>query len=122
VARELLRAGRRLGRSPGWSRSLGARLVAVVGCAVRAAARVRVQGVGQQGPVVLAAAPGAVRTGAEVAVFGKQRPHRGGGPGRDGRGRDGKQGTLGATGSRGGGLGGTGSRGGRRAGEGGWRP
>jgi hypothetical protein len=45
----------------------------------------RVQGVGQQGPVVLAAALGAARTGAGVVVSGEQRPRRGGGPGRDGK-------------------------------------
>jgi hypothetical protein len=49
VARELLRAGRRLGQSPSaWSRSLGARLVAVAGRAVsgRLLER-RCRGVGQ---------------------------------------------------------------------------
>jgi hypothetical protein len=45
----------------------------------------RVQGVGQQGPVVLAAAPGAARTGAGGVVSGERRPRRGGGPGRDGK-------------------------------------
>jgi hypothetical protein len=45
----------------------------------------RVQGVGQQGPVVLAAAPGVARTGAEDVVSGEQRPRRGGSPGRDGK-------------------------------------
>jgi hypothetical protein len=110
VARELLRAGRRLGRRPGaWSRSLDARCRG--GCSGAGA------GAGRWGARLVAARVQGRRAasgsrgwwswrrhqarrgrGAGVTVSGERRPRRGGGPRRDGRAG---VAALGATGSRG---------------------
>jgi hypothetical protein len=106
VARELLRAGRRLGLSPdAWSRSLGARCRG--GCSGASAGAS-----GSRGRVSWRRHQARRGRGAGVAVSGERRPRRGGGPGRDG-----KQGRAARRGGR------LAAVGGRRAGgwvEAGW--
>jgi hypothetical protein len=86
VARELLRAGRRLGQSPGaWSRSLGARLVAVAGRAVSGGCSSAGAGAsGSRGRWSWRRRQARRGRGAGVAVSGERRPRRGGGPGATG--------------------------------------